>query len=146
MVYYTNNGEQEKAKILKIHLDDDLIPFYDIKLMDSDKEKQTTDARLSAMTDDVDAEKKSRFMANQVVYYTNNGEKEKAKILRIHLDDDLVPFYDIRLLDSGTEKQTADSRLSSLTDDLFNSVEGLPLATFWAEFPSVLAMRPFLSS
>jgi hypothetical protein len=65
----------------------------------------------------------SRFMENQVVYYTSNdGLKEKAKILKIHLDDHLVPFYDIRIEDSGKEKQTDDSHVSSLTDDLFKSM------------------------
>jgi len=63
----------------------------------------------------------SRFTENQVVYYSSNGQKEKAKILSIHLDDELVPFYDIRLLDSGKEKQTTDSHISSLTDDLFKT-------------------------
>jgi hypothetical protein len=65
----------------------------------------------------------SRFMENQVVYYTSNdGLKEKAKILKIHLDDHLVPFHDIRIEDSGKEKQTDDAHLSSLTDDLWKAV------------------------
>ncbi|CAJ1939241.1 unnamed protein product [Cylindrotheca closterium] len=152
IVYYTSSdGNHERAKILKIHLDDELVPFYDIRLTESGKDKQTDDAHLSLMTDfsedgtssfagletntanaqdGASAEinqkpaskaPKSRFMENQVVYYTNDGQKEKAKILSIHLDDHLVPFYDIRLEDSGKEKQTTDSRLSSLTDDLFKA-------------------------
>ncbi|KAL3937816.1 MAG: hypothetical protein SGBAC_007144 [Bacillariaceae sp.] len=143
IVYYTSSdGKNERAKILKIHLDDALVPFYDIRLTESGKEKQTDDAHLSRLTDQLfstdssppeststadvstgtnQVQKQSRFVENQVVYYTNNGENEKAKILSIHLDDELIPFYDIRLVESGTEKQTTDSRLSSLTDDLFKA-------------------------
>eukprot|EP00980_Cylindrotheca_fusiformis_P011467 scaffold2659_cov107-Cylindrotheca_fusiformis.AAC.10 len=62
-----------------------------------------------------------RYTENEVVYYTSNGQKEKAEILKIHLDDDLVPFYDIRLVEGGKEKQTDDNHLSGLTDDLFKA-------------------------
>jgi hypothetical protein len=198
VVYYTSNdGMKEKAKILKIHLDDELVPFYDIRMEDSGKEKQTDDSHVSSLTEDLfkstltpkergrsdsaDTEiseittdrstrnarpgrlsmrgkksvrsrsydmsesldddfpdatasksqakngvQNSRFMENQVVYYTSNdGLKEKAKILKIHLDDHLVPFYDIRIEDSGKEKQTDDAHLSSLTDDLWKSISNL---------------------
>lgn len=49
-----------------------------------------------------------------VVYTSSNGTQEVATILKIHLDDELVPFYDIRLKDSGKEKQTDDAHLSPL--------------------------------
>jgi hypothetical protein len=116
---------------------------------DSGKEKQTDDSHVSSLmktvrsrsyeslvddfpdptTSKSQAKKgvhNSRFMENQVVYYTsNNGLKEKTKILKIHLDDHLVPFYDIRIEDSGKEKQTDDAHLSSLTDDLWKSISNL---------------------
>jgi hypothetical protein len=194
--YTSNDSTREKARILKIHLDDELVPFYDIRMEDSGKEKQTDDSHISSLTDglfksilnpkgsgrsdSVDteiselttdrpthphaspgslsirgkktdrsrsydmseslvddfsdattsksqakrgAQTNSRFMESQVVSYaSNDGFKEKARILKIHLDDELVPFYDIRMEDSGKEKQTDDAHLSSLTDDLFKSV------------------------
>lgn len=219
VVYYiSNNGQKkEKAKILKIHLDDELVPFYDIRIEEGGKEKQTDDGHLASLTDglfqsallsatstpgkqrgvqrrasmdsdllggmtlsatktssssmrsrseDFDSpgtlskrnkkpvqrrrsldastslvgdfalsdsiasssssrkkgSHRSRFTENQVVYYTSNeGVREKARITSIHLDDELVPFYDILLDESGKEKQTDDAHLSSLTDDLFKS-------------------------
>ncbi|CAJ1939235.1 unnamed protein product [Cylindrotheca closterium] len=47
VIYTSSNGTQEVATILKIHLDDYLVPFYDILLVSSRKEKQTDDAHLS---------------------------------------------------------------------------------------------------
>jgi hypothetical protein len=91
---------------------------YDMSesLVDDDSSSPRSEAKRGVQTN-------SRFMENQVVYYTSNdGMKEKAKILKIHLDDELVPFYDIRMEDSGKEKQTDDSHVSSLIDDLFKSI------------------------
>jgi hypothetical protein len=91
---------------------------YDMSesLVDDDSSTPSSQAKKGVQTS-------SRFMENQVVYYTSNdGMKEKAKILKIHLDDELVPFYDIRMEDSGKEKQTDDSHVSSLIDDLFKSI------------------------
>lgn len=52
---------------------------------------------------------------DKVIYKSSDGTKEVATILKIHLDDELVPFYDIRLVDSGKEKQTDDAHLSPIS-------------------------------
>lgn len=61
------------------------------------------------------AETNNRYAEQDIVIYTSsNGTTEVATILKVHLDDELVPFYDIRLKDSGKEKQTDDGHLSPL--------------------------------
>eukprot|EP00526_Cylindrotheca_closterium_P004914 CAMPEP_0113647198 /NCGR_PEP_ID=MMETSP0017_2-20120614/24975_1 /TAXON_ID=2856 /ORGANISM="Cylindrotheca closterium" /LENGTH=632 /DNA_ID=CAMNT_0000559223 /DNA_START=125 /DNA_END=2023 /DNA_ORIENTATION=+ /assembly_acc=CAM_ASM_000147 len=152
VLYVSSNGESESATILKVHLDDDLVPFYDIRLHSSGREKQTDDAHLAPLLAAEEreesevpikmsssAEKPQRgssiasvrsskssvvvvkpqktYAANDKVLYVNssNGESESATILKVHLDDQLVPFYDIRLHSSGREKQTDDAHLKPAT-------------------------------
>ncbi|KAL3939614.1 MAG: hypothetical protein SGBAC_005684 [Bacillariaceae sp.] len=56
----------------------------------------------------------SQYKEKQTVLYTSsNGEMEEAVILKVYLDDSLVPFYDIKLSNSGKEKQTDDNHLSA---------------------------------
>ena len=45
-VYYKRNDNVESAKILEVHLDDFLEPYYTIKLEDG-REKQTDNAHLT---------------------------------------------------------------------------------------------------
>ena len=46
----------------------------------------------------------------QEVYYRKGDEITKVKIVKVHLDDDLRPFYDVSV--DGKEKQTDDAHLS----------------------------------
>jgi hypothetical protein len=58
---------------------------------------------------------RSRFVELQTVLYTSNsGAVGEATILKIHLDDELVPFYRVRLEASGKVKQTDDDHLAAL--------------------------------
>lgn len=141
VLYVSSNGDSESATILKVHLDDQLVPFYDIKLHSSDREKQTDDAHLKPLVSrrknskpakhseppprrssmgsmgslrspkSVKAKTKSYVENDKVLYVSSNGDNESATILKVHLDDQLVPFYDIRLLSSGREKQTDEAHL-----------------------------------
>jgi hypothetical protein len=52
----------------------------------------------------------SKFTAGQTVYYKSSTYVGKAKIMKVHLDDDLEPFYTI--LVDGKEKQTDNGHLS----------------------------------
>ncbi len=66
-----------------------------------------------------DANNKSdqNFTKDQTVFYKSaQGIAEEALILEVHVDDLLVPYYTIRLLGSGREKQTDGARISTLSD------------------------------
>ena len=55
-----------------------------------------------------------KYAVGQKVYYKDSrGDVSQAEILKVHLDDDLVPFYDIKM-SNGREKQTDDGHLSLL--------------------------------
>jgi hypothetical protein len=71
----------------------------------------------------------SNFAAGQIVCYKSIGDRMKAKIVKVHLDDELRPYYTI-LLPFGKEKQTGSSHLSVL-DPSFLSIEA-KLLTFSA--------------
>ena len=69
----------------------------------------------------------SKYEAGQTALYISNGTKQTCKILKVHLDDDLEPFYDIQL--DGKEKQTDDAHLQEL-DPLYSKiVQVLPSLT-----------------
>mmetsp|Transcript_50368 Transcript_50368/g.107272 ORF Transcript_50368/g.107272 Transcript_50368/m.107272 type:complete len:193 (+) Transcript_50368:115-693(+) len=57
------------------------------------------------------------YKSGTEVLYKNtaHGTLERARISEVHLDD-VEPYYSIRLLDEGREKQTDDSRLFALED------------------------------
>ena len=66
-----------------------------------------------------DANNKSdpSFRKGQTVFYkTAQGIAVEALILEVHVDDLLVPYYTIRLLSDGREKQTEGARLSTLSE------------------------------
>jgi len=52
-----------------------------------------------------------KFQEGQSVTYRSQGNITTAKILRVHLDDQLEPYYDIQL-PNGNEKQTDNSHLT----------------------------------
>ena len=70
---------------------------------------------------------KSSYFENQIVWYVRKKHDQttnfKARILKIHLDDELVPYYDICLLDEGDgnsgskERQTTDDHLQPIQAD-----------------------------
>jgi hypothetical protein len=58
---------------------------------------------------------RSNFVENQTVLYTSkSGAVGEATILKIHLDNELVPFYKVRLEASGKLKKTDDDHLAAL--------------------------------
>eukprot|EP00984_Skeletonema_dohrnii_P016674 scaffold7457_cov128-Skeletonema_dohrnii-CCMP3373.AAC.2 len=66
---------------------------------------------------DTDDESDPNFTKGQIVFYTSaQGVAEEALILEVHVDDLLVPYYTIRLLNSDKEKQTDGARISTLSD------------------------------
>ena len=67
---------------------------------------------------------RSSYVENQIVWYIKKqgkSQKSKARILKIHLDDELVPFYDICLLEEdgngNKEKQTTDDHLQPIQQE-----------------------------
>lgn len=57
------------------------------------------------------------FTKGQTVFYrSTQGVAEEALILEVHVDDLLVPYYTIRLLNGEREKQTYGARISTLSD------------------------------
>lgn len=70
------------------------------------KETPTTDE-----TNEVGSKKVgSKYVSGQKVYYKSASYSGVAKILKVHLDDDLEPFYTIIV--DGKEKQTDDGHLA----------------------------------
>ena len=66
---------------------------------------------------DADTENDTIFTKGQTVFYTSSeGVAEEALILEVHVDDLLVPYYTIRLLNGDREKQTDGARISTLSD------------------------------
>ena len=66
---------------------------------------------------DTDYKSDPNFTKGQTVFYTSaQGVAEEALILEVHVDDLLVPYYTIRLLNSDKEKQTDAARISTLSD------------------------------
>ena len=66
---------------------------------------------------DADNRSDRNFTKGQSVFYKSaQGIAEEALILEMHVDDLLVPYYTIRLLSSGREKQTDGARISTLSD------------------------------
>jgi hypothetical protein len=119
LVCYRRIDGTEKAKILKVHLDDDLEPFYTIRLLKSGREKQTDLAHLKVFKAQEQAKASAQalqinYFEGQFVSHKSKGSKKKAQILKVHMDDDLTPYYTIRLTDSGKEKQTDNDHLENL--------------------------------
>jgi len=67
----------------------------------------------------------AKFSEDQIVCYTSNGDRSKAKIAKVHLDHALEPFYTIKL-EFGKEKQTDGAHLQAL-DPLFEKLESAML-------------------
>lgn len=55
--------------------------------------------------------KESTYRTGQRVYYKSSSYSGPAEVVKVHLDDDLVPYYTVRV--EGKEKQTDDSHLSA---------------------------------
>ena len=72
-------------------------------------------------------ENSQKYTAEQIVCYKSNGNRQKAKIVKVHLDDDLQPFYTINLK-FGKEKQTDNGHLEPLDSDLYEKVESVLLS------------------
>jgi hypothetical protein len=66
--------------------------------------------------------KAASYAAGQKVYYKSASYAGAAEVVSVHLDDDLVPYYTIRV--EGKEKQTDDSHLSAMTNDSNSSGSG----------------------
>jgi hypothetical protein len=73
-----------------------------------------------------DAANKPKYEASQVVCYKSNGDRTKARVVKVHLDDELQPYYTIQL-PFGKEKQTDDGHLQAL-DPAFERIESKLLA------------------
>jgi Putative GTPase activating protein for Arf len=76
-----------------------------------------------------------KFKAKDVVCYKTNGSRMKAQIVKVHLDDELDPFYTIAL-PFGKEKQTDDGHLE-LIDPLFEKLESKLLAMSSADLKQI---------
>jgi len=74
-------------------------------------------AVIESSATNTDAQPSRNFHQNQIVFYKSQGEKERAKILQVHLDDNLVPFYTILLLESTKEKQTDSDHLEAYSTE-----------------------------
>jgi hypothetical protein len=66
---------------------------------------------------------KATYAAGQKVYYKSASYAGAADVVSVHLDDDLVPYYTIRV--EGKEKQTDDSHLSPVDGTPREQVERL---------------------
>jgi hypothetical protein len=62
----------------------------------------------------------SKYATGQKVYYKSSSYVGEAKILKVHLDDQLQPFYTISV--DGKEKQTDDSHIS-VKGPLYEAIE-----------------------
>lgn len=72
---------------------------------------------------DADTKSDQNFTKGQNVFYKSaQGIAEEALIIEVHVDDLLLPYYTIRLLSSGREKQTDGTRISTLSG-LCKSIE-----------------------
>jgi hypothetical protein len=66
-------------------------------------------------TDATDDERHNNFVRGETcLYVTSEGELQHALILGVHYDDELVPFYTIKMEETGVEKNTTGSRLLPL--------------------------------
>jgi len=66
-----------------------------------------------------------QYKENEIVCYKSNGNREKAQIVKKHLDDQLQPFYTVRIM--GKEKQTDSNHLEPL-DPVFGKIEPMLLS------------------
>jgi hypothetical protein len=57
----------------------------------------------------------TKYSSGGSAIYTSNGDKSVVKIIKVHLDHELEPFYTIQLPD-GREKQTDDAHLSDFVE------------------------------
>ena len=55
-------------------------------------------------------------VGQKLIYKDSQGNASAVEVIKVHLDDDLVPFYDIRMLD-GREKQTDNAHLQEASID-----------------------------
>lgn len=60
---------------------------------------------------------REKYQVGQKVVYKSG---ETVTVIKVHLDDDLVPFYDIRFQD-GKEKQTTHEHLTADEESLYNT-------------------------
>ena len=81
----------------------------------------STDASVSSAPPSSKKEAEApKYKKGEAVCYTSNNKSCKASIVKVHLDDELEPFYTIHL-ESGKEKQTDDAHLSPL-DPLYEKI------------------------
>ena len=58
----------------------------------------------------------------EALYRDSRGNISKVKVLKVHFDDELVPFYDI-LFVNGKEKQTDDGHLTKLDEGIIKATK-----------------------
>jgi hypothetical protein len=81
------------------------VPFNDLSA-----DQRTKD--ISTLKEPSSAIGKSKFSAEQLVIYKSDTGISSAKIVKVHFDDALDPFYTI-VLENGKEKQTDDVHLEA---------------------------------
>lgn len=65
----------------------------------------------------------SRFTSGQEAIYTDSTKNRSVvKIIKVHLDDELVPYYDI-MLSNGSEKQTDDAHLTVMEGEEASKID-----------------------
>lgn len=64
-------------------------------------------------------QRQSKFKAGQKVYYKSSSSAGQAEIMKVHFDDELQPFYTVKV--DGREKQTDDDHLF-LMHPLFDEI------------------------
>jgi hypothetical protein len=71
----------------------------------------------------------SRFTSGQEAIYTDSTKKKSVvRIVKVHLDDELVPYYDIKL-PNGSEKQTDDAHLTVIEEEDILNVDSKEIST-----------------
>ena len=84
--------------------------------MKQDEAPVTADATAEAKvedTKDFDDKKKAYSVGQKFLYTDSEKNSSIVEVVSVHLDDELVPFYDIRM-EGGKVKQTDNAHLSAL--------------------------------
>jgi len=95
----------------------------------SGDDQQQASAPAPTTAPDVSQKQVAKYSKGQEVYYLNTGVVTKARISKVHFDDDLVPFYDVMV--DGKEKQTDDTHLSlhhPIQEEIAKVLESMPEA------------------
>ncbi|KAL3942571.1 MAG: hypothetical protein SGBAC_003241, partial [Bacillariaceae sp.] len=69
-------------------------------------------------------EKDKKYKEKQVVAYKSNGKFSLARIEKVHLDDELTPYYTIKI-EFEKEKQTDNAHLQELSPSFDNVLESI---------------------